>query len=592
MGENAKTLPKDTRISRKRLMKNRKKFLACLKKAECIVAEHKAQYKGIYYMKGGESQRKQAATNEDLAAQALSRYNAAAPGSAEQAAALSDYNRYAAAAQYHSNKPETSLTGEIFNNPITKVVTDIGLSLIPGGAPFIPIANAAETKLGGGSNKDALISGGEAFAGQEIIGALANQFPETAQSIFGPNVDTSGNILTGNPSLTGPGTIGGSLSNIGNSIENAANSVFSSTPTPTTEPGLGSPTLAAGQATGAPTSSTLFPGAPTGLPAPTSTTSLAGTGPGAAASAAPNIAGDVDITSQAGLVTGRSPNVSFGTALSSDTLPGGNASGPPNVGTPLTSAASQISANQGADASMVEGTNPGTQGNANLGGSVFNPSPSLQTAANSSGNSGVGTNVADTTAVAGGGPSAPSGGGGGDNSSGSFLGNLGKQIVSNPMADLSALGLIAGAAKQELGPPLKGTNQIKAIAGQENAQGQQLASYLQSGTLPPGLQAGIDQNLRAAQAQIRSRYASMGMSGSSAEQQDLANAASNAQAMAAQYAMQLLTTGINETGMAAGLYQDILKNTIAQDQELGNAFGAFAGALSGNTAQRQPTTSG
>lgn len=157
-------------------------------------------------------------------------------------------------------------------------------------------------------------------------------------------------------------------------------------------------------------------------------------------------------------------------------------------------------------------------------------------------------------------------------------------ITRNPGILLSGgLGL-AGMAKQAGAygnTTPQGQNQIKQIASQENAQGQQLAGYLQSGKLPPGLQTNINQQSNAAKAAIRSRYASMGMSGSSSEQQDLANVDAQAQARSAEIAMQLLTTGINETGMAAGLYTQMMNDSLQKDAGLSKSISDFAAAMAG-----------
>ncbi len=138
-----------------------------------------------------------------------------------------------------------------------------------------------------------------------------------------------------------------------------------------------------------------------------------------------------------------------------------------------------------------------------------------------------------------------------------------------------------------------GENQLKSEAGLLTQQGQQLASYLQNGTLPPGVQASINQATNAATSSIRSRYASMGMSGSSAEAQDIAAAQQQAATEGAQTALQLLSQGISEQNMGSQLYQDIMNYSLQEDQGLGQAIGNFAVALSGNSGApntNQPTT--
>lgn len=151
--------------------------------------------------------------------------------------------------------------------------------------------------------------------------------------------------------------------------------------------------------------------------------------------------------------------------------------------------------------------------------------------------------------------------------------------LESPSTLLSAAGLGVGALKQ--GELAKGERQLQAEAGQLSGQGQQLAGYLQSGTLPPGVQGGINQATHAAKAQIRSQYASRGMSGSSAEQADLARADQSAQTQGAEIAMQLLQQGVNESGLAAGLYKEILNGALEKDKSLGEAFTNFAQSFGG-----------
>lgn len=159
------------------------------------------------------------------------------------------------------------------------------------------------------------------------------------------------------------------------------------------------------------------------------------------------------------------------------------------------------------------------------------------------------------------------------------LGNVGTALANNiaPLAAAGGIGLDALKGNKQSGAE----KNITAQAGQESAQGQQLENYLQTGTLPAGMQAGVNQNLQSTIASIKSRYASMGMSGSSAEAQDIANAQSQAQAASAQMQEQLLSTGIQETGMSSQLYSELLKNSMANDTNLSNAIASFAAAASG-----------
>jgi len=124
----------------------------------------------------------------------------------------------------------------------------------------------------------------------------------------------------------------------------------------------------------------------------------------------------------------------------------------------------------------------------------------------------------------------------------------------------------------------KGLNAISGEATQLGAQSTQLESYLTTGTLPPGVQTSLNQAAAAAQASIRSQYASRGLSGSSAEATDLANVQNTIASQGATIAQNLLTTGVNEAGLASQLYSQIMQQSLQSDQQLGTALSTLAGA--------------
>lgn len=171
--------------------------------------------------------------------------------------------------------------------------------------------------------------------------------------------------------------------------------------------------------------------------------------------------------------------------------------------------------------------------------------------------------------------------GGGASSEGSkgFL----DMLKSNPSALVGAGGLALNALEGQ--KPVKGENQISAAAAQDTANGAQLQSYLTSGQLPPGAQASINQAAQSQKAAIKSRFAQMGSSGSSAEQQELASIDQWAQGQGSQLALQLLNSGIGQSQMGAALYNDIAKNALSQDQSLSSSIGNFAASLAGGTSK-------
>jgi hypothetical protein len=159
------------------------------------------------------------------------------------------------------------------------------------------------------------------------------------------------------------------------------------------------------------------------------------------------------------------------------------------------------------------------------------------------------------------------------------LGNIGKALSANsnwllPAALLGYEGLSAN--KGLAGSP--GYSNLVGTANQLSTQAGQLESYLNSGTLPPGIATSLSQAGAAAKAAIRGQYASRGMSGSSAEQQDLSNVDQTIVSQGATIATQLLNTGISESQLSSSLYSQILSASLSQDQQLGTALATLAGA--------------
>jgi hypothetical protein len=491
----------------------------------------------------------------------------------------------------HKAAAKTS-ANEFFSNPIVEPLTDVALSLIPGGAPFIPLVNAGETLAGGGSLGQAALAGGEAFAGQELVGALANQFPGTANSLG--ISDTSGNILTGNPSWSGPGTIGGSLSGAYNGITGAADSIFG------TGAG-GTPTGNTGtfnyDANGNPVNpSVAATAAPTGL-SPTTPAAAAGGGgtSGGGGAAPPSVASEDYLTqltspslqnaaSTANTVNNAGDLSTTGSPASSSNLPG-TPSVQANTGNSgIDSLVNSFSANQATNAPVTDALNPSVIAASNAA-TPGGTDPSLNQQGFLSNTFGGTSPVPQSSSLASAGNAANAAGGG--TAAPQSWGDKALSALTSPSSLISAGGLALSALKggnnsTSTGGVGTGAGaNLASEAAQQQTQGAQLEGYLQSGTLPAGLQAGLNQQLNSAIAAIKSRYASMGLSGSSAEQQDIANAQAQAQAASAQQAEQLLSVGINETGMSSQLYNDIIKNQVANDTGLSSAIANFAAAAGG-----------
>ena len=143
--------------------------------------------------------------------------------------------------------------------------------------------------------------------------------------------------------------------------------------------------------------------------------------------------------------------------------------------------------------------------------------------------------------------------------------------------------------------PLPGQKQVsnaasslEATAHGQAALGAQLESYLASGTLPPGLAAGVRSATESAKASIRAGYAQRGESGSSAEAQDMQAAEERALTASQQVAINLLSQGaslvgqsVNTESLSAQIYESIMRDALTRDAALGNAIGNFASSLAG-----------
>lgn len=183
------------------------------------------------------------------------------------------------------------------------------------------------------------------------------------------------------------------------------------------------------------------------------------------------------------------------------------------------------------------------------------------------------------------------GGGSGGKSEGSFwdnlVGGLGSGLgKSLPGAAVAAGGLAFNAFSGK-NDPSKDPNyaMLAAQAQGLNAQGQQLASYLASGTLPTGLQAAVDKAKNDAKTSIISRYASLGLPTDPKQNSQLAAELQNADLMAtiqiAQIGQQLLQSGISASGLAENIYSKLLAADQNRQQSMGKAISNFAAALGG-----------
>lgn len=157
-------------------------------------------------------------------------------------------------------------------------------------------------------------------------------------------------------------------------------------------------------------------------------------------------------------------------------------------------------------------------------------------------------------------------------------GNLGKFALNNlgPLVSAAGIGLSALRGNQ-----IPGLGNIQNQANQLAGQGSELRNALLSGKLPAGAQASVDEAVKAAQAQVRSQYASMGLSGSTMETEALNQAALQGQQLAFQIASQMAQLGLGETSLSSDLFRTIMQAQLSNDAELQNAIVGFAESLAG-----------
>ncbi|HEY6025580.1 MAG TPA: hypothetical protein VIV09_01650 [Pseudolabrys sp.] len=177
-------------------------------------------------------------------------------------------------------------------------------------------------------------------------------------------------------------------------------------------------------------------------------------------------------------------------------------------------------------------------------------------------------------------------------SGGSFLENLfskvGSTVSNNPLSFLGAAGMAfnayqANQAMKDIPSLGQIAPQLQEQAASLSAQGKQLASYLTSGNLPPGLQASLDQATKAAKASIISNFAARGAPTDPTKNSALAAelAAVDAQAVVstAQIGQQLLQTGVNETQLSSSLYTTLANIDQAAQDRISKSIANFAAAL-------------
>lgn len=276
--------------------------------------------------------------------------------------------------------------------------------------------------------------------------------------------------------------------------------------------------------------------------------------------------------------------------------------------------ATGLGQNPGADVftGAVDSSSAPASGAAQVAGDTFTPGgPAVTSAENAAAlDTPFAQGITDTGIPAGGASASSSGGGlwntikGGVNDIGSAinsptgkvastalsLGNLGKSLLTanqpNPIPGMSQLQQIAnqlGASGQNLtstGQGLIAPNATAAtgVANRATGQAATLENYLNTGTLPPAVQASLDQATNDAITGIKAQYAARGMPpGSSSEIQDINGVKQRAVIQGGTLAASLYSQGVSLDQMAAGIYENLTSTG-------GNLIGAGTSATGASAA--------
>lgn len=152
------------------------------------------------------------------------------------------------------------------------------------------------------------------------------------------------------------------------------------------------------------------------------------------------------------------------------------------------------------------------------------------------------------------------------------------QFLKNNAGTIASLAPVAASVMQ--GNQV--TNEQKALeaqAAQLGSQGSEMMADLRAGKLPQGMQQSFDQASQDAITSIRSKYASMGLAGSTMEQQEIASAQQRVESLKADQIQKLMSTGLDTIGASSNLYKDIMQQNIQSDNSLSAAIAAAVGSM-------------
>lgn len=143
---------------------------------------------------------------------------------------------------------------------------------------------------------------------------------------------------------------------------------------------------------------------------------------------------------------------------------------------------------------------------------------------------------------------------------------------------LNPAGALMGGLFSNKPPPE--VPQLETLANNLSQGSNTLIPSVTTGNLPAGAEMRVNNAVQDQIQSIKSKYAQLGMTGSTPEAQEIAQAQARGQAMAFEIADQLTQTGIKEAGLSANIFEAIMKAQVEQDSSLQGALANFAGAAS------------
>lgn len=173
------------------------------------------------------------------------------------------------------------------------------------------------------------------------------------------------------------------------------------------------------------------------------------------------------------------------------------------------------------------------------------------------------------------------------------LGGFSTFMQQNP-ALAAGVGIGASVLPMALN---RGTNlpyqgPMQGIAGQAASQYGAMGAYagqlqqpIVTGKLPPGAQAAVDTAKQKADAAVKSRYANLGLTGSTMEADQLALNEENVAAEQFKIEQQMAELGLragqqalDDLKLQDSIYKDLMTAQMQSDKQLSDSIGAFAKA--------------